>query len=209
MIMSSTVVNVGKMGGFVFKMQSLWYFLKPLRPHCFDTGTGKSPILTTFSLSLKVVRISDNNGLLFVKSHYSSSTFICSDTFGRCCILQMLQHFVWFRREETEKTALFVFEAMLCKLFHEPLHCLYPLPHAIGVAGVCWSLSQLSMGVVISLSEGHMEFSIWPHMHVFGLCDDHANSTQKGPRGGYWPCELLASHYATFCSEKLCNTQKC
>lgn len=116
MIMSSTVVNVDKIiwGGGKF-----WKLSVSLIKCCIQSHYNGS------------------NNYFFLKSYYSSSTFICSDTFGRCCILQMMQHLVWFGREETEKTALFAFEATLLKVFHASLHCLSPLPPAAGAYPSC------------------------------------------------------------------------
>lgn len=139
--------------------------------------------------------------MTFLKSYYRSSTFICSDTFGRCCILQMMQHFVWFGREET---ALFAFEATLRKVFHASLHCLSPLPPAGGAYPSCrcaratWK--DIQPLTLTHTPTGNLEFFNCPHMYVFGLCEEHANSTQKGLRPRYETCNLLTNHYTTVCS---------
>lgn len=113
-----------------------------------------------------------------------------------------MQHFVWFRREETEKTALFEFEATIWSLFtcislhrldllSDEQDCHVHLSLGKNLPRVTpWTNHQFITGPHgktnnYSHTHGHTpthnpEFSNWPHMHVCGLCEEYANSTQKG-----------------------------
>lgn len=180
---------IRSLGGFVIKLQSLWYFLRYCDLTVLTQAQEKGKFWKLSVSLIKCCHQSYHNG--------SNNDFI----FWRATTVALLSYVVIHSEDVASCkwcNTLFGLEGKKqhCSLWSNSVRfsmhpsIVYPhFPLAGGAYPSCrcaratWK--DIQPLTLTHTPTGNLEFFNCPHMYVFGLCEGHANSAQKGSRPRY------------------------